>query len=223
MNTTPLHALSGFRRLALTLALFALALTACSSDEVARQFAPLPEDATVLVLGDSLVAGTGASRQAAWPQQLADSTGWNVVNAGIPGDTTADALARLDGLLFEYRPDAVILAIGGNDFLRDHALERTRDNIETMIRESLAVTQHVALVSIPAKPVGAAVVRRLSDHELYAELADDYGLAIIPSAVSEVLSSAELRSDRIHANARGYEYIAQQVEEALGRQGWRIR
>lgn len=200
-------------------AFLVLQLSACGKDEVARLSA-LPEDATVLVLGDSLVAGTGAPREAAWPLQLEKLTGWLVINAGVPGDTSADARRRLEGLLQEYQPDAVILAIGGNDFLRNRPLEETRSNLEEMIRSSLLHTRHVALVAIPAKSVGAALIGTLADHELYAELAREHALSLVPAVVSSVLSQAELRSDRIHANAQGYTRIARGVEESLSQHGW---
>ena len=78
----------------------------------------LPAGATVLALGDSITDGTGAAAEAAYPVQLARATGWNVVNGGVPGDTSAQALARLPALLAEHHPALVIISIGGNDFLR---------------------------------------------------------------------------------------------------------
>lgn len=205
------------RRFSLVLAAFALLLTACSRDDgPIRYFSALPEDAVVLVLGDSLVYGTGASRESAWPQIVARDSGWDVINAGIPGNTSADALARLDDLLDQYQPNAVILAIGGNDFLRDLPEKQTRENLTQMIRKSQSVTTHVALVAIPAKSLRA----ELRDHALYADLASEHSVAMVPLAVSEVLSRQDLRSDRIHANERGYALIAERVIESLGKHGW---
>ncbi|MDX5363653.1 MAG: GDSL-type esterase/lipase family protein [Pseudazoarcus pumilus] len=202
--------------------LLALMLAGCGQQDSAT-FAPLPRDAVVLVIGDSLVAGTGAPSGAGWPEALAQRTGWQVVNGGVPGDTSADALRRLDGLIAEYRPQAIVIAIGGNDFLRNVPLDATRANIEHMIRDSRAASTHVGLVAIPAKSVGAALIGNLSDHAVFAELAQAHELALVPEVIADVLSRDELRADRIHANASGYAQIADGVAEALRRQGWLVR
>ncbi|THF54671.1 GDSL-type esterase/lipase family protein [Pseudothauera rhizosphaerae] len=206
----------------LAFALFCLALLGGCADDRPR-FAPLPDGASVLVLGDSLVAGTGAPRGQGWPEGLARHTGWNVINAGVPGNTSADARGRLPGLLAEYQPDAVIVAIGGNDFLRQVPAETTRENIRAIVAESRAATGHVALVAIPALSLGAAALGALSDHELYEEIARANGLALVPAAVAETLSDEDYRADRIHANAAGYARIAARVRDALAAQGWMQR
>jgi acyl-CoA thioesterase-1 len=210
----------GRRRHFLLSALLALALAGCGQEDSAH-FPPLSPDAVVLVIGDSLVAGTGAARGSAWPQRLADATGWQVINAGVPGDTSSDARRRLAQLLDSHRPDAVVIAVGGNDFLRDVPLADTRANLEAMIAASREVTEHVAVVAIPAKTLSATLLGRLSDHALFAELAQEHGLALVPGAVADVLSDPDLRADRIHANAAGYATIAQRVTQALDDHGWR--
>src|SRR5690606_12644516 len=131
------------------LAFAALLLAGCGQDDHAS-FSPLSPDAVVLVIGDSLVAGTGAKNGKDWPRRLAENTGWQVINAGVPGDTSGDALLRLPELLDVHHPQAVIIAAGGNDFLRDVPIEETRANLEEMIHRVLDVTEHVALVAIPA-------------------------------------------------------------------------
>lgn len=214
-------ALPALRKLLLC-ALLMLALAACGQDD-APTFAPLPRDAVVLVIGDSLVAGTGAPSGTGWPEGLAQRTGWRVVNAGVPGDTSADALRRLDGLIAEHNPQAILIAIGGNDFLRNVPLDATRANIERMVHDSRAAASHVGLVAIPAKSVGAALIGNLSDHAVFAELARAHDLALVPEVIADVLSRDELRADRIHANASGYAAIADGVAEALRRQGWLVR
>lgn len=208
-----------FSRRFMLCALLVFILAACGQDDSTR-FAPLPRDAVVLVIGDSLVAGTGAPAGNGWPEGLAQRTGWQVVNGGVPGDTSADALRRLDGLIAEHRPQAILIAIGGNDFLRNIPASVTRANIETMIRNSRATVQHVGIVAIPAKSTGAVLLGSLSDHELFAELARDYSLALVPDVVSAVLSRDELRADRIHANAQGYAEMAERIGTALRRAGW---
>ena len=77
-----------------------LALAACGKRRNRAQ--ALLKGSTVLALGDSLTYGYGAAPAAAYPVQLATLTGWKVINGGVSGDTTADALARLSGLMRQH-------------------------------------------------------------------------------------------------------------------------
>ncbi|MBA4743453.1 MAG: arylesterase [Azoarcus sp.] len=206
---------------AVSLTILTLIVVACGKGDVAR-FDPLPSDAVVLVIGDSLVAGTGARPHEAWPERLAEATGWRVINAGVPGDTSADARRRLPELLDIHAPQAVIIAVGGNDFLQNLPPDDTRANLNAMVSRARSVTQHVALVAIPAKTTGALLLGNLADHALYAELAGEEKLTLIRDAVSDVLSDTDLRADRIHANANGYARMALGVEDALRAHGWML-
>jgi len=201
------------------LILTALLLTACG-DRAPTRSAALPVDATVLVVGDSLVAGTGASRAQSWPAVLAGITGWSVINAGVPGHTSTDARGRLDDLLAEHQPDAVIIAIGGNDFLRRVDQDTTHANIAAMLATSKAAASHVALVAIPEPSMGGQMLGRLSDHTLYERLAAEHAVTLVAGVLSPTLSREIYRADRIHANADGYAYMADQIAGALTEAGW---
>ena len=110
---------------------------------------PVPVGAVVLALGDSLTFGTGAAPESAYPAALAALTGWQVVNAGVPGDTAAQALERLPGLLQEHRPALVLLGIGGNDFLRRLPEADTRRHIQAACEQVRAAAAQVLLIAVP--------------------------------------------------------------------------
>ena len=105
----------------------AFGLVACGRKPARAQ--AVPAGATVLALGDSLTSGVGASADTAYPAELARLTGWKVVNGGVSGDTSVQALARLPGLLQQHQPALVIVSIGGNDFLRRQSAATARANI----------------------------------------------------------------------------------------------
>lgn len=181
--------------------------------------AAVPAGAPVLALGDSITYGTGAAPETSYPAVLAQLTGWSVVNAGVPGDTSQGALARLPGLLQEHAPRLVLVSIGGNDFLRGVPVSATRSNVREICRQSAAAGAQVLLVAIPAPSALAAATGMLGDHALYGELAEELKIPLHAGGWSKVLGDATLRSDPIHANARGYEAFAQGLAETLKKEG----
>lgn len=180
----------------------------------------LAAGSTVLALGDSLTSGVGAEAAAAYPAVLQELTGWQIVNGGVSGDTTAQALARLPGLLQAHRPVLVIVGIGGNDFLRQMSATAAKDNIREIYRTASAADAQVLLVAVPQFSLLAASTGRLSDHPLYAKLADELKLPLHKNGWATVLSDASLRSDQIHANAQGYRKFAEGLAQQLRQSGW---
>ena len=192
-----------------------LALAACGKRSRTRT---IPAGSTVLALGDSLTYGYGAPPAAAYPAQLSALTGWKVINGGVSGDTAADALARLPGLM-RLRPGLVIVSIGGNDFLRRLSESTTRANIGKIIRTIQAAGIPAVLAGIPHLGAGA-LFGRLSDHPLYQETAEQYRLPLFGGAWSEILGNPALKSDPIHANAAGYRLFAEKLKAFLEEQGF---
>ncbi|WP_326539563.1 GDSL-type esterase/lipase family protein [Pseudorhodoferax sp.] len=181
-------------------------LAACGRTPVKGQ--PVPPGATVLALGDSLTFGTGTTPESAYPAVLAALSGWQVVNAGVPGDTSAQVLERLPALLQEHRPALVLLGAGGNDLLRRLPEADTRRHLQQAVEQIRASGAQVLLVAVPRPSVAAAFTGSLSDHPLYGELAEAMKLPLHRQGWSEVLADARLRSDQIHANAEGYAVFA---------------
>ena len=171
-----------------------LALAACGKRRNRAQ--ALLKGSTVLALGDSLTYGYGAAPAAAYPVQLATLTGWKVINGGVSGDTTADALARLSGL-----PEST-----------------TRANIGKIIQTVQAANIPAVLVAIPHFTVGA-LFGKLSDHPLYQEIAEQYRIPLLSGAWSEILGDKDLKSDQSHANAEGYRKFAELLKAFLEEQG----
>jgi acyl-CoA thioesterase-1 len=195
--------------------LLAAALTAAGCGRKPPSGAPLPRDSVVLALGDSITHGTGADAAAAYPAQLAALTGWRVINGGVPGDTAAQALERLPALLAEHRPALVIVSLGGNDFLRRIAAADTEAALRQVVTLAREAGARVLLVAVPQPSIGAALGTGLSDHPLYARLADELALPLHAGGWSRVLGDASLKSDQIHANAEGYRVFAEGLAATL--------
>jgi acyl-CoA thioesterase I len=184
----------------------ALGLAGCSRPRVRAQL--VPAGAAVLALGDSLTFGTGAAPDTAYPAVLAGLTNWQVVNAGVPGDTAAQGLERLPALLQAHTPALVLVGLGGNDFLRRLPEADTRRHVQAACEQARAAGAQVLLIAVPRPSVAAAFTGSLTDHPLYGEIAEQMKLPLHRQGWSEVLADESLRSDAIHANARGYAQFA---------------
>ncbi len=219
MNMMLLHT-PGSRRRLLVAGAALVFLSACGKRAPKAQ--ALPAGSTVLALGDSLTSGVGAAADTAYPTVLQELTGWQVVNGGVSGDTTAQALARLPALLQEHQPALVIVSIGGNDFLRQMSAAGAKDTIREIVRTARAGGAQVLLVGVPQVSLLAAGTGRLSDHPLYVELAEELKLPLHADGWADVLSKPELRADTVHANAQGYRQFAEGLVQTLRKIGWLI-
>ena len=103
----------------------------------------------VLAFGDSVIFGTGASPGEDWPSHLAAQTEWQVINAGIPGDTAQAGKARIQALLEEHQPVLVIVEIGRNDSLRKRSTKDVKEDIRTLLKSIKQFGAQVALVAVP--------------------------------------------------------------------------
>ena len=141
-------------------------LQACSGPSIPA----LSDNARVLAFGDSLTYGVGASKGQDYPSQLAAMSGFEVINAGVSGETTSGGKQRLGKLLALHNPELLILLEGGNDFLRNQSKAQTKANLANMIEQAQAKGVPVLLVAVTQKGLF------LSASPLYLELAEEYQL-----------------------------------------------
>jgi acyl-CoA thioesterase-1 len=195
-------------------AAFALALlllgAACGDTP---RLSKLPGDAVVLAFGDSLTFGTGAEESESYPAQLEQLIGRRVVRAGVPGEVTAQALARLPGALDEHAPRLLLLCIGGNDFLRRTGNRQAEANVREMVKLATGRGIGVLLIGTPEPSLAP------SPPAFYAAVAKEYRIPYEGGAITEVLKDASLKSDPVHPNARGYRLIAERLAATLKKTG----
>lgn len=173
------------------------------------------ESPLILFLGDSLTAGYGLAESQAFPalierELVAEGVEARVVNAGVSGDTTAGALARLDWVLSQ-EPDVVVVGLGGNDGLRGLDLAATEENLRRIVETSRQAGARVILLGMRIPPnYGLDYAGRFRD--MYEEVADDLDVALVPFLLEGVAAKPALNlPDRIHPNARGHEILAETV------------
>lgn len=174
----------------------------------------LPTAGTAIVIfGDSLAAGIGATTGGDIASRLSAQLASPVLNLGIPGDTTADGLARVDTLL-DTDPRIAIILLGGNDAIKKLPIEQTFTNLAAIIERVQAAGAAVILVGEP----GALYGSRYEDE--YERLAKTYRTFYIPNILFGLIGRTEYMSDYIHPNDAGYARAAERIlpviKEALG-------
>jgi acyl-CoA thioesterase-1 len=196
-------------------ALVALAAISCGSDE--NPVGPDESRSTpvVVAFGDSLTSGPGIEPSETYPallQQRINKLGlrYDIVNAGVSGDTSTEALARIDKALV---PEAqiMILALGINDGLRGIPIPAIERNLAAMIERAKARDVDVLLCGMEAPPTrGFAYM--IEFHRMFTRLAERYQLALVPFFLIGVAGAPDLNlPDRIHPNAAGHKRIAEEI------------
>jgi len=165
----------------------------------------------VVAFGDSLTAGYGAAPGEDYPSRLTPLIGVPVLNAGVSGDTTASALARIDEDVLAHDPRIVIVGLGGNDFLQRAELASTETNLRAIVRKIQARGAMVVLLGFRFPSIGP------SYEDLYARVASDEGCLLVPDLVHGILNDPSLKSDEIHPNGRGYALMAERIAGPLTR------
>jgi acyl-CoA thioesterase I len=176
-------------------------------DEVAIE--ELSKDALVLAFGDSLTHGNGAKTTESYPVVLAELSGRKVINAGVSGEESAAGLKRLPGLLSKHSPDLLILCHGGNDFLRKKSMAKLEENLKKMIQMARSKDIPVVLLGVPKPGIF------LSSADVYEKIAESHDVLFIENLVADILADNSLKSDAVHPNNKGYQFMAETIYEKL--------
>ncbi len=192
----------------LTIALTLCLLAACSEDY--GTISNIDSTRTTIVFfGDSITAGYDVLPELAFPALIAEDLKMPTVNAGLPGDTTANALARLERDVLIHNPRLVVVEFGGNDFRRRISKEETLDNLERIVA---SIVEQGAMVVVLHLRIGFI---RDKYYDGYKRIAKTHGALLIPDFMSGILGDMTMTQDGIHPNAEGHELIAQRVLEKL--------
>jgi lysophospholipase L1-like esterase len=189
------------------IAVAGIALLAALLPGCARDVPKASRDGPIVAFGDSLVYGTGSSG-GGFVKLLEQGIGRPIENLGVPGDTTADGLARIDEVL-DLDPSVVILLLGGNDFLRQVPQDTTFANLATIIERLHADGAAVLLAGVRGGLVRDSFAAR------FEELADRQGTAYVHDVLDDTLGVEGYMADQVHPNDAGYRVIADRVLPVL--------
>jgi acyl-CoA thioesterase-1 len=173
----------------------------------------------IVILGDSLTAGLGLPQEQSYPmllQQRLNEEGarYQIVNAGVSGDTSAGGLSRLDWAL-EGDVRVLVVALGGNDGLRGLPPEQLKENLAAIITRAQARGITVILAGMEAPPnYGRDYL--VAFHKVYPALAKEYRVALVPFLLDGVAGHEALNQrDGIHPSAAGARIVADNVWKVL--------
>jgi acyl-CoA thioesterase I len=173
----------------------------------------------IVMLGDSLTAGLGLPVDQAYPSVIQERLkkegfDYEVVNAGVSGDTSAGGLSRLDWAL-QGNVRVLVVALGGNDALRGLPPAQLEQNLAAIIERAQARGIRVVLAGMESPPNWGRDYN-VSFHKVYTSLATRYHLPLIPFLLAGVAGSDALnQADGIHPTAAGARIVADNVWAVL--------
>ena len=156
-----------------------------------------------MIFGDSLSAGYGLSQNTGWVDLLQrrlqeKKWGYRVINASVSGETTAGGRVRLESTLKQYKPNLIVVELGGNDGLRGLTLASVRGNLDAMIRICVASKAQVLLIGIRL-PTNYGKSYTEKFHGMYGELARRHRVRLLASLMMGFETKRELfQPDGIH-------------------------
>jgi acyl-CoA thioesterase-1 len=173
----------------------------------------------IVAFGDSLTSGYGLPQSASYPALLQkklddDSFNYEVVNAGVSGDTSAGGVRRIDWAL-DGEVRVLILELGANDILRGQSIDEMKKNLATIIERAKSRGATVLLVGMEA-PTSSGDEYRKAAHEAFVSLARQYQLPLIPFFLDHVAGIEPLnQKDGIHPNEEGTKIVTETVYHSL--------
>jgi acyl-CoA thioesterase-1 len=174
----------------------------------------------IIAFGDSLTAGFGLAEKESYPYLLqeklnADGYGYEVVNAGVSGDTSLGGLERIDWVLEMENVEVLVLELGANDLLRGVPVARMKENLDKIIRKAKAKNVKVLLCGMLAPPsVGAQYQRDYTN--AFPDLASEHKVEFLPFILERIALDKNLnQADGIHPNAEGARVMTENVYKEL--------
>ena len=195
---------------------FSTAITTLVFPLVAALAKDAPAPVKILAFGDSLTAGYKLAPNESYPAQLEAllrTKGYavEVTNAGVSGDTSAQAVSRVSWNLSRTRYELVLLGLGANDGLRLQPLDRLEANLHKLIAEFRAHGAAIILLGMKL-PLNLDAQYRRDFEALYPRIAKAEKVPLVPFQLEGIAAREALNlDDQVHPNAKGYAIMARNV------------
>ena len=188
-----------FLKLAVFLALLLITSTSFAKDKI-------------MIIGDSLSAGYGLEQEQAWVYLLQnkykqEQSDIEIINTAISGQTTDNALLKIDAWLQAHKPTHVLIELGGNDGIRGFPVKILAKNLSTLVEKSQASGAEVAVMAIQIPPnLGPRYTKMFAD--TYKKVTDKTNSFLMPYFMVEIATDKSLMmQDNLHPNAEAQPII----------------
>ena len=168
-----------------------------------------PRGKTIVAFGDSLTEGYGAASGESYPARLSILVGEDVINAGVSGNTTTQALRRVQSDVIDHQPRMVLITLGGNDMIQKLPIEESINSLRSIFA---TVQASGALVIYGA--IDPPLVRQDRLKQI-RELCKEMGVLYVPDVMDELWNDTKKMSDTIHPNGEGYKVMAERFHLAI--------
>jgi acyl-CoA thioesterase-1 len=174
----------------------------------------------IIAFGDSLTAGFGLAEKESYPYLLqqklnAEGFDYEVVNAGVSGDTSLGGAERADWVLGRENAKVLILALGANDLLRRMPVDQMKANLEKILEKAKAKKMKVLICGMLA-PASVGEEYQRDYINAYSELSKKYDTAFLPFMLQDIALDKKLnQADGIHPNAAGTKIMTENIFNAL--------
>jgi acyl-CoA thioesterase-1 len=175
----------------------------------------------ILLIGDSLSAGYGIEQAQAWVHLLQnkysdDNTPITIINTAISGQTTDNALLKIDVWLKTHQPSHVLIELGGNDGIRGFPVKLLQKHLNLLVTKSQQHGAKVALMEIQIPPnLGPRYLQMFTDS--YSQVSNKTGAYLMPFFMKDIAVNSDLMlNDNLHPNAKAQPIIRDFMEKEIG-------
>ena len=181
----------------------------------------IADDKKLLILGDSISAGFGIKESQNWTTLLKssfskDGKSLEIINSSISGDTTSGGLSRINRDLNTYKPDFVLVELGGNDALRGYPISRIKQNLLKII-SIISNNQSIPIIMQIKIPPNYGKKYIEAFENIYSEVASETDAKLISFMLENVALREDLmQPDGIHPNEKAQPFITEQIKKEIG-------
>ena len=181
----------------------------------------IADDKKLLILGDSISAGFGIKQSQNWTTLMKSSfskegKSLKIINSSISGDTTSGGLSRISRDLNTYKPDFVLVELGGNDALRGYPISRIKQNLLKII-SIISNNQSIPIIMQIKIPPNYGKKYIEAFENIYSEVASETDTKLISFMLENVALREDLmQPDGIHPNEKAQPFITEQIKKEIG-------
>ena len=171
---------------------------------------------SLLILGDSISAGYGMSKEKQWSEVLKEKLNQEkislkIINASVSGETTGGGLVRSDKLLQNNMPSYLLIELGGNDALRGYPPQTVKNNLLEIINLGKTYGSKSIIMQIRIPPNYGNRYRNKFE-SIYTEIAEETGSLYMPFMLNNIaLEKNLMMADGIHPTEEAQPLIAEEI------------